>query len=89
MARRLASRDVVPTIVALEARLNAIRESEMDRFRGRLNALTPEQQEAVDALTRGIQNKILHGPITELKSGAGRPEHRALVELIRKIFGVD
>jgi len=89
MTRRLASRDVVPTIVALEERLSAIRESEMERFRGRLGTLTPEQQEAVDALTRGIQNKILHGPITELKSGAGQPEHRALVELIRKIFGVD
>ena len=89
MARRLASRDVVPTIVALEERLNAIRESEMERFRRRLSTLAPEQQEAVDALTRGIQNKILRGPITELKSGAGRPEHRALVELIRKIFGVD
>ena len=89
MTRRLASRDVVPTIVALEERLSAIRESEMERFRGRLSTLTPEQQAAVDALTRGIQNKILHGPITELKSGAGQPEHRALVELFRKIFGVD
>jgi glutamyl-tRNA reductase len=89
LARRLASRDVAPTIVALEERLNKIRESEMERFRGRLSALTPEQREAVDALTHGLLNKILHGPITELKSGAGHPEHRALVELIRKIFGVD
>ena len=88
MLRRLASRDVVPTIVALEERLNRIRESEMDRLRGRLSTLTPEQRDAVEALTRGIQNKILHGPITELKNGAGRPDQGALVHLIRKIFGV-
>jgi glutamyl-tRNA reductase len=86
--RRLAAHDVVPTIVALEDRLNRIREGEMERLHGRLSALTPDQREAVDALTRSIQNKILHGPITELKSGAGHPDHGALVQLIRKIFGV-
>lgn len=86
--RRLASHDLAPTIVALEDRLNQIREGEMNRLHGRLSTLTPDQREAVDALTRSIQNKILHGPITELKSVAGQPEHGALVQLIRKIFGV-
>ncbi len=86
--RRLASRDLVPTIVALEDRLNAIREGEMERYNSRLGNLTPEQRQAVDALTRGIMNKILHGPITELKSGAGQPEQAALVRLVRKIFGL-
>ncbi len=87
--KRLASRDVVPTIVALEGRLNRIRESEMDRYQGRLGNLSPEQRQAVEALTRGILNKILHGPITELKSGVGEPEHVALVRLIHKIFGLE
>ena len=86
--KRLASRDVVPTIVALEDRLNHIRASEMERYQGRLANMTPEQRHAVDALTRGIMNKILHGPITELKSGAGEPENVALVRLIHKIFGL-
>jgi glutamyl-tRNA reductase len=86
--KRLASRDVVPTIVALEDRLNHIRASEMERYQGRLASMTPEQRQAVDALTRGIMNKILHGPITELKSGAGEPENAALVRLIHKIFGL-
>jgi glutamyl-tRNA reductase len=86
--RRLASRDLVPTIVALEDRLNAIRAAEIERYQSRLGNLTPEQRQAVDALTRGIMNKILHGPITELKSGAGQPEQVALVRLVRKIFGL-
>jgi glutamyl-tRNA reductase len=86
--RRLASRDLVPTIVALEDRLNAIRASEIERYSSRLGNLTPEQRQAVDALTRGIMNKVLHGPLTELKSGAGQPEGVALVRLVRKIFGL-
>ncbi len=89
MMRRLASRDLAPTIVALEQRLNRIRDEEMERHRGRLGSLSPEQRQAVDDLARSILNKILHGPITELKSGAGQPEHRTLVQLIRRIFGVE
>jgi len=88
MMRHFASREVVPTIMALEEKLNRIRQGEMERFHGRLTSLTPEQRETVEALTQGILNKILHGPITELKSGAGSPEHRALVQVIRRIFGV-
>ena len=88
MMRHLASREVVPTIMALEDKLNCIREGEMERFQGRLSTLTPEQRETVEALTHGIVNKILHGPIIELKRGAGSPEHGALVQIIRRIFGV-
>ena len=86
--RRLASRELAPTIVAIEKQLDHIREGEVERYHARLSSLTPEQREALDALTRGIVNKILHGPITELKSGAGEPGHNTLVELIRKMFGV-
>jgi glutamyl-tRNA reductase len=86
--RRLASRDVAPTIVALEARLDGIRQDEMQRLSAKLASLTPEQRQAVEALTRSMVNKILHGPITELKNRAGEPEHGTLVQVIRKIFGV-
>ena len=36
--------------------------------------LTPQQEEAIEALTRGIINKIAHGPISELRKQAGKPE---------------
>jgi len=88
LRRRLATRELTPTIVAIETRLNRIREAELERFGGRLTTLTPDQHQAVEALTRAIQSKILHGPLTELKDGAGRPEHGNIVRLIRRIFGV-
>ncbi|MGH9378548.1 MAG: glutamyl-tRNA reductase [Terriglobia bacterium] len=89
MMRRLASREVTPAIVAIEQRLNRIREQESERFRGRLSSLTPEQREAVDSLTQAIMNKVLHGPVTELKNVASHPERGALVQMVRKIFGVN
>lgn len=87
MMKRLASREVAPAITAIEQRLQRIREQETNRFRGRLVSLTAEQREAVDGLTQAIVNKVLHGPVTELKSAAGQPERGALVDIMRKIFG--
>jgi glutamyl-tRNA reductase len=87
--RRLAAKELAPTIAALEQRLESIRAAEVERFRGRLASLNAEQQEAVEALTRGMLNKILHGPLTEMKSGAGNPEHRTLVQMVRRMFGVN
>ena len=84
--RRLAARDLTPTIVALEDRLNAIRNGEIERYGSRLAGLTIEQRQAIEALTRGILNKVLHGPIIELKSGAGLPEQKARVRLVQRIF---
>ncbi len=87
--RRLASRELAPTIVALEQRMEGIRRAEIERYRGRLGELTPAQRESVEALTRGMLSKILHGPITEMKSRVGGPEHSALVSLVRRMFGVN
>ncbi|HEY6293060.1 MAG TPA: glutamyl-tRNA reductase [Terriglobia bacterium] len=87
--RRLAHKELAPTIVALEQRLERIRTAEIERFRGRLGDLSDDQRAAVEALTRGMLNKILHEPITQMKSGTGNPEHGALVQLVRRIFGVN
>src|SRR5205807_7693835 len=69
--------DVVPTIVSLQEHLETIRQAEIDRARGRLGVLTPEQEAAIEALTRGIVNKVLHTPITSLKTEAQTSENAA------------
>jgi len=83
---RLQTLHVVPTIVSLQDQFETIRQAEVDRVRGRLGKLTPEQEMAVDALTRGIINKIMHTPIRSLKSAAVGPEMTTLVDTFRKIF---
>jgi glutamyl-tRNA reductase len=76
----------VPTIVSLQDQFETIRQAELDRVRGRLGKLSPEQEMAVEALSHGIINKILHTPIRRLKSAAVGPEMTTLVESFRKIF---
>jgi glutamyl-tRNA reductase len=86
---RLQTLDVVPTIVSLQEHLETVRQAEIDRVRGRLGSLTPEQEIAVDALTKGIINKIMHTPITTLKSAARESsEATTVVDLVRKLFNL-
>src|SRR5581483_683878 len=85
---RLQTLDVVPTIVSLQDHLETIRQAEIDRVRGRLGPLTPDQELAVDALTRGIINKIMHTPISTLKTAAREAEAITLIDLVRRLFNL-
>ena len=67
---RLRERHVAPTISSLQEQLEEIRREVLEKYRGRLGVLTPEQQEVVDGLTRGIVHKIAHGPISEMRRHA-------------------
>lgn len=85
---KLQTINVVPTIVSLQEQLETIRQAEIDRVRGRLGKLTPEQEMAVEALSRGIINKIMHTPITTLKTAARQQEATTMVDMIRRIFNL-
>jgi len=78
--------NVVPTIVSLRRRVEDIRQSEMKRMRRLFGHLTPEQERAVEALTQGLVNKILHTPFTELKHAASRPDRTEFIDVVRTIF---
>ncbi len=88
---RLRARDVTPTILSLQEQLEAIRQEVLLRYRGRLGSMTPEQEEAVEALTRGIVNKIAHGPISEIRRHAAAQvtedaQQGELLSAVRRMF---
>ena len=85
---RLQTLDVVPTIVSLQDHLETIRQAEIDRVRGRLGTLSPEQELAVETLTRGIVSKIMHTPISTLKTAARAPEATTVIDLVRRLFNL-
>ena len=85
---KLQTLDVVPTIVSLQDHLETIRQAEVDRVRGRLGPLSPEQEMAVEALTRGIINKVMHTPITTLKTAAKESEATTIVDVVRRLFNL-
>ena len=83
---RLKVAEVTPTIVGLQEQLEQIRAAEIERVRRKCGPFTPELEQAIEMLTRGIVNKIAHGPISELRNHAGRPEGAHVVAAIRKAF---
>jgi glutamyl-tRNA reductase len=85
---RLQVLDVVPTIVSFQEHLETIRQSEIDRVRGRLGPVTPKQELALEALTRGIIKKIMHTPISELKNVAGQPEATTMLDAFCRMFNL-
>jgi glutamyl-tRNA reductase len=84
----MQSREVVPTIVQLRDSLEKLRRDEIERNRRHLKDLSPEQQAAVDQITRSMINKILHHPTEQLKQMAHNSQGPDIADLIRKIFNL-
>ncbi|MGZ4836120.1 MAG: glutamyl-tRNA reductase, partial [Terriglobales bacterium] len=85
---RMQTLDVVPTIVSLQDHLETIRQAEIDRVRGRLGEMTPEQELAIEAMSRGIINKIMHTPITTLKTAAREEQGTTVIDVVRRLFNL-
>jgi len=82
------SLEVVPLLVELRQRADEIRRAEVEKVRRRLGPLNPEQEQALEAATSAIVNKLLHPPTVHLKEMASNGEHAEHVGLIRKLFGL-
>jgi len=89
MLSRMKAGEVTPTIVSLQEQLEQIRLGEIARARGKLGSLTPQQEEAIEALTRGIISKVAHGPVSEMRRLAGEPDSVHLVDVIRRVFHLE
>jgi glutamyl-tRNA reductase len=83
---RLKVAEVTPTIVGLQEQLEQIRAGEIEKARRKYGPFTPEQEQAIEALTHGIVNKIAHGPISEIRNHAGHPDGAYVIAAIRKAF---
>lgn len=79
---------VAPVVAALRERAEAIRQQEIERYKGRLGDLTEKQMEAVNAVTRCVIAKLLHEPTVELKLAAGTAEGDRMAQAVRRLFGV-
>jgi glutamyl-tRNA reductase len=86
--RWLAALDVVPTIVALRDKLEAIRRGEVERSFRAVGGGDPEQREFVERLTAALVNKILHGPVTALRRRSA-PGDAVYVAAARRLFHLD
>jgi glutamyl-tRNA reductase len=84
--RWLEGRSVVPTISALSRHHDALRAGEVERARRLLTSgASPEQ--ALDALARGLTNKLLHAPLAALNA-AGEAERAELIAMLARVYSL-
>ncbi|HTV16001.1 MAG TPA: glutamyl-tRNA reductase [Acidobacteriaceae bacterium] len=86
--RRIRTLDIAPAIVEVQGTAEELRQAELHRQQKLLQSLSPDQQAAVESLTRGLMAKFLHLPLQAMKSAA-RDGDAAALETIRGMFGKD
>lgn len=86
---KMRAREVAPVIVSLQQQLDELSRTEMERFRSRFGSLSAQQEEALQAFTRGLVNKIAHGPMTEIRRAASQPEGDRILSVIRRMFRLE
>jgi glutamyl-tRNA reductase len=83
------SLETVPTINSLRAKIEAIREQELEKALSRLGSEFGEKhQEVIEALTRGIVNKILHDPMVQLRAQQDLEARRRAMQSLHLLFNL-
>jgi glutamyl-tRNA reductase len=86
----LESLETVPTINSLRAKIETIREQELEKALSRLGSEFGEKhQEIIEGLTRGIVNKILHDPMVQLRAQQDIEARRHAMETLRTLFNLE
>ena len=84
------SLETVSTISCLRDKVEAIREQELEKALSRLGSEFAERhQEVIEALTRGIVNKILHDPMVQLRSQQDIEARRRAMQTLQTLFNLD
>lgn len=80
------ARGAAPVVAALRAKVEQVRQAELDRHRARHGGLDDAQWAEVEAVVRDVLAKLLHQPTVALKEAAGTPRGERLVEALRALF---
>ncbi len=85
--QQLRSRDAVNTVKDYRARAEQIRDDELERARKLLVRGEPAEK-VLEQLARGLTNKLLHSPTTQIKQ-AGAEGRKELVTWARELFQLE
>ena len=81
--------DVVPTIVSLRGKVEALASQELEKTLSSLDHLSETDKQAIKRMTGALVNKILHGPTHFLKKDGCHGNKAASLDLTRKLFNLE
>ena len=82
------SRELVPTVVALRQRFEAIRRAELQRLEPRLASMPPEARARVDEITHLLVEKLLLTPTEQLKAAEDEAQAVADADALNRLFNL-
>jgi glutamyl-tRNA reductase len=85
----MESLKMVPTIVAIRKKIDAIAEAEIKKTVGAMPHLSPQDHEAIQRMTRSIADKIMHDPILFLKNMGNHRDDARYLNAARHLFNLD
>ena len=85
----LKTLEVVPTIVSLREKADAIIQAEIRKSKPALSNLSLSEKQAIKKLTFSISEKILNDPILFLKRKADRPSLNSFLDVTKQLFNLD
>ncbi|HXG54904.1 MAG TPA: glutamyl-tRNA reductase [Vicinamibacterales bacterium] len=85
----MQSRDVIPTVVALRQRFEAIRRAELSRLNHKLSGLPPEALAQVDHVTKLIVEKLLLTPTEQLKAVSDDGLAASYSDALNRLFSLE
>ncbi|MFP4560442.1 MAG: glutamyl-tRNA reductase [Thiohalorhabdus sp.] len=85
----LRSQEIVPTIKAMRAKAEAIREQELERTRKRLGHVPEEMESALEKLSQALVTKLLHEPTMQLRHCSENGNGEELIEATHQLFRLD
>jgi len=78
----------VPAITKLQERAETIRVEELEKMNGKLSHLSESERAALEKLTKGIVNKMLHGPMSQLRCTQDVEERARLLKSLEAMFSL-
>ena len=81
------SLEAVPTINRLRSSLESIRAEELQKALSRMGPdFSARERKVVEALSKGIINKVLHTPVTALRAPQQRSERQNSLLVVERLF---
>ena len=82
--------EAVPVVNRLRTQLEDIREQELHKALSRMGPdLSARERKVVEALSKGIINKILHTPMTNLRAPQPRQQRQLAMQVLQDLFDLN
>ncbi|MEB3256331.1 MAG: glutamyl-tRNA reductase [Synechococcaceae cyanobacterium] len=79
--------EAVPLVNRLRTQLEEIREQELQKALSRMGPdLSARERKVVEALSKGIINKVLHTPVTRLRAPQPRQQRHLAMQVLQELF---